>query len=299
MRRENLHRLLEAIKFRVNRKRTAPANPASLTFCIAHFNAPEFLEAALHAVRRFYPEARVIVADASSEWREYLAAKSVCQRRNAELHPLATRHRHTGLLNYMFQQIRTRTGVFLDQDCVLLDNLDPLVQQIHSGKVLAGPRDEFRFTQPDFCARFPKLAGQLLRDRPEFVHASLMVMDAPRIRQWSPKPFIWRAEWGKHPLECYYGLTELVRRNQSDSVLMLDGKHTGYGFGQMYLFNGRPLAYHQWYSGQVYGKTDKVDGNDPDWLRAEMKRFLDDYWNDKVDFKLESTAYKTGGGANR
>jgi len=291
--------MVEAIKFRINRKRSAPANPVSLTFCIAHFNAPDFLDATLHAIRRFHPDARVIVADASSEWCEYLAAKSVCQRRNAELHPLATRHRHTGLLNYMFRQIRSRVAIFLDQDCVLLDSLNPLVQQIHSGKVLAGPRDEFQLSHPDLCARFPKLAGQLLRNRPEFVHASLMVMDVPRIRQWSSKPFIWRDEWGAHPLERYYGLTELVRRNQLDGVLMLDGRHTGYGFGQMYLFNDRPLAYHQWYSGQVYGKTDKVDGNDPDWLRAEMKRFLGDYWNSKLDFKLTPTIHDIGGEANR
>ncbi len=299
MRCENIYRFAEAAKFQISRAVGTPANPDGLTFCIAHFNAPGFLDATLHSIRRFHPEARVIVADASSEWREFLAAKFVCRSHCAELHPLATRHRHTGLLNYMFRRIRSRVAIFLDQDCLLLDSLDPLVQQIQSGKVLAGPRDEFRFTQPDFCARFPKLAGQLLRDRPEFVHASLMVMDAPRIRRWSSKPFNWHHEWGKHPLERYYGLTELVRRNQPGGVLMLDGRHTGYGFGQVYLFNDLPLAYHQWYSGQVYGQTSSVDGNDPDWLRAEMKRFLDDYWNAKVDFKLPLAIQKTGGEANR
>ncbi len=29
-----------------------------------------------------------------------------------------------------------------------------------------------------------------------------------------------------------------------------------------------------------------------DWLRAEMKRFLDDYWNNKVDFKLAPTIHE-------
>jgi hypothetical protein len=296
---EKIYRLAEVVKFQLAPDRIALADPASLSFCIAHFNAPDFLDATLHSIRRFHPEARVIVADASSEWREFLAAKSVCRTHRAELHPLATRHRHTGLLNYMFRQVRSRVAIFLDQDCLLLDSLEPLVRQIESGKVLAGPHDEFKFTSPDFCARFPKLAGQLLRDRPEFVHASLMVMDAPRIRRWSAKPFNWCDEWGKHPLERYYGLTELVRRNQPDGVLMLDGRHTGYGFGQIYLFNDRALAYHQWYSGQVYGQTGKVDGNDPDWLRAEMKRFLDDYWNDRVDFKLAPPNQKIGGEANR
>jgi hypothetical protein len=269
-----------------------PAPKASITFCIAHFNSPEFLDAALYAVRRFHPAARVIVADASSVWREFLAAKEVCARYRAELHPLAGKHRHTGLLNYMFRQIRSRVAIFLDQDCVLLDSLDPLVQQVQSGKVLAGPRDEFRFSHPDFCSHFPKLAGQLFRNRSEFVHASLMVMDVPRIRQWSGKPFVWRTEWGAHLLERYYGLTELVRRNQPDGVLMLDGRHTGYGFGQIYLFNDRPLAYHQWYSGQVYGQAGIMDALfDADWLRDEMKRFLRDYWDGKINFNLASTAH--------
>jgi hypothetical protein len=276
-----------------------PRPKTSISFCIAHFNSPEFLDAALHAIRRFHPDARVIVADASSEWREYLAAKSVCQRHRAELHPLATRHRHTGLLNYMFRQIRSRVAVFLDQDCVLLDSLDPLIQQVVSGKVLAGPRDEFHATHPNLCARYPQMTGRAFRTRPEFVHASLMVMDVPRVRQWSARPFIWRTEWGAHLLERYYGVTQLVRQNQPDGVLSLDSEHTGYGLGQVYIFNGSPIAYHQWFSGQVYGKTDKMEGAlDADWLRDEMKRFLRDYWNDKLDFKPVSTIHKIGVGTN-
>ena len=299
MRRENLYRLAETLKFRMSRIGKAPANPALLTFCISHFNSPDFLDAALHAIRRFHPEARIIVADASSEWREFLAAKSVCRQHRAELHPLVGRHRHTGLLNYLFRRIRSHVAIFLDQDCVLLDSLGPLVQQIQSGKVLVGPRDEFHLSHPDFRARYPHLAGKLLRNRPDFVHASLMVMDAQRVRAWSAKPFVWRAEWGAHPLERYYGLTELVRRNQPDGVLTLDSEHTGYGMGQVYIFGGSPVAYHQWFSGQVYGQHGKLEGElDADWLRAEMKRFLDAYWNDKLDFKLASTNRETGEGSN-
>jgi hypothetical protein len=277
-----------------------PAPEASVTFCIAHFNSPEFLAATLHAIRRFHPAARVMVADASSVWREFLAAREVCARYGAELHPLAGKHRHTGLLNYMFRRIRSRVGIFLDQDCVLLASLDPVIRLVESEKILIGPRDEFRATHPNFCGRYPQAAGHSFRTRPEFVHASLMVMDAPRVRAWSAKPFIWRAEWGKHPLERYYGLTELVRRNQSDGVLTLDSEHTGYGLGQVYFFNGSPIAYHQWYSGQVYGQAGKMDAMyDADWLRDEMKRFLRDYWDGKVDFKLASTTLKISGEANR
>ena len=271
--------------------RAAPKVP--VTFCIAHYNSPDFLDATLHAIRRFHPDARVMVADASSVWCEFLAARKVCARHEAELHPLAGKHRHTGLLNYMFRRIRSRVGIFLDQDCVLLASLDPLIRQVESGKILIGPRDEFRATHPKLCERYPQMSGHFFRTRPEFVHASLMVMDVPRIREWSNKPFIWRAEWGKHPLERYYGMTELVRRNQPDGVLTLDSAHTGYGLGHVYFFNGSPIAYHQWYSGQVYGQAGKMDAMyDADWLRDEMKRFLSDYWTEKVDFKLASATLK-------
>ena len=283
-------RLCEAMLFRC-KQFLLPAPKASITFCIAHFNSPEFLDATLHSIRRFHPAARVIVADASSVWREFLAAKKVCAPYGAELHPLAGKHRHTGLLNYMFRRIRTRVGIFLDQDCVLLASLDPVIRLIESGKILIGPRDEFRATHPNFSGRYPRMTGQAFRTRPEFVHASLMVMDAPRIRAWSAKPFIWRAAWGKHPLERYYGLTQLVRQNQPDAILTLDSEHTGYGLGQVYFFNGSPIAYHQWYSGQVYGQAGKMDAiYDADWLRDEMRRFLRDYWDDKVDFNLAPTA---------
>ena len=127
-----------------------------------------------------------------------------------------------------------------------------------------------------------------------------MVMDVPRIRTWSTKPFIWRAEWGKHPLERYYGVTELVRRNQPDGVLTLDSAHTGYGLGQVYFFKGSQIAYHQWYSGQVYGQAGKMDAlYDAGWLRDEMKRFLSDYWGGKVDFKLASVTHQSNGEAGR
>ena len=77
-------------------------------------------------------------------------------------------------------------------------------------------------------------------------------------------------------------------------MLTLDSEHTGYGLGHVYFFNGSTIAYHQWYSGQVYGRAGKMDATyDAAWLRAEMKRFLDDYWNDTVDFKLASAAQQS------
>src|SRR5205823_4687350 len=59
---------------------------AALTFLIAHFNAPEFLEVCLHAIRKFHAGSRIVVADATSDWKTYRAAKKVCAQFSAEMH---------------------------------------------------------------------------------------------------------------------------------------------------------------------------------------------------------------------
>jgi hypothetical protein len=295
-----LSRLCEVISFHLRRglrRQTA----GDLTFCIAHFNAPDFLAVTLHSIRRHYHDARIIVADASSVWAEFCAAKSICSRYGAELHPLLNFHRHTGLLNYMFRKVTTPLAIFLDQDCVLLESLDPLLQKVVEGVLLAGPRDEMWITHPNGCTKYPTLRNGRLRNHPQFIHASLMVVNIGQVRRWiGRQPFRWEPAWGPHPLERYYGLTERVRRKAPHAIMDLDSQHTGYGMGTVYLYGGRPLAYHNWFSGQVFGQSGKMeDIFDADWLRAEMNRFLTDYWDNKVDFKLASPAHEIGGEANR
>jgi hypothetical protein len=288
-RQKKIARFRDVVRFRLRRCfKGETTSSGSVTFCFAHFNATNFLEVSLDAVRQRYRDERIIVADASSVWSEFRAAKSVCSQYGAELHPLLNFHRHTGLLNYMFRKATTPVVVFLDQDCVLLDRLDALLEAVARGTTLIGPSDEMRLTHQNLCSVYPNVANRCFRIAPEFIHASLMVVNTPRVRAWAKhRPFHWRDEWGAHPLERYYGVTQLVRQNQPDAVMTLDSEHTGYGLGQVYTFNGSPIAYHQWYSGQVYGQSGKLDGTfDADWLRAETKRFLRDYWDNRVDFKL-------------
>jgi hypothetical protein len=48
------------------------------------------------------------------------------------------------------------------------------------------------------------------------------------------------------------------------------------------------VAYHQWYSGRVFGKSDKMDeGLEADWHRAEISRFIQDYRAGTLKFDLQ------------
>jgi hypothetical protein len=278
------------------RSRTAQL-PTPLTFCIAHFNAPDFLDVALAAVRKYHGEARIIVSDSLSAWRELQAAQLVCRRHGAELHTLASRRSHNGLLDYMFARVQSPIAVYLDQDCVLLGGLDPLLAEIQAGRTLIGPRDEMRLTHPQLRRTCPETAGIQLRRWPNFLHASLLVVDVRRIGQWSKHPFHWPGSGAEH-YEPYYAIVDLVRARQPDGVLPLESAHTGYGLGQLYQYEGEPLAYHNWYSGQVYGRQGKLDGTfDADWLRSEAARFIADCRAGRLDLSCPGTAAEPRVGA--
>jgi hypothetical protein len=258
---------------------------AQITFCVAHFNAADFLEVTLHAIRRHHAEARIVVADSQSAGSQYLAARAACKKFSAELCPLLGRRGHTGTLNFLFRKIRTKTAVFLDQDCVLLEPLDPLLQKMAAGILLSGPRDEMQTTHPKHPAAWHKR----FRKNPQFIHASLMVVNAGELRHWmGSQPFHWDSAWGPQPLERYYGFTERIRRQSPDAIFSLDSRHTGYGLGMVYLHDGRPIAYHNWYSGRIFGHSGKMDGGvEADWLRSEMSRFIRDYWAGTLELDLQ------------
>lgn len=286
---DHLARFRAALGFRLKYwfKKSHPA-AGGVTFCIAHFNSPEILNVTLHALRRFYPGSRVIVADAVSQWSQCRLAGEICAHYQAEWHPLAANHRHTGLLNYMFRQVVTPTAIFLDQDCVLLDSLDELIKALDHGKLLIGPSDEMRMTHPNLCRAYPEVTNKLLRVHAQYIHASIMLLHVPAIRGWSRfHPFTWNQKLGPQVGERYYGITQLIRARRAEAILALDNGHSAYGMGTVYFHAGRPLAYHNWYSGQIYGKHQKMDKLcDADWLRTEMARFIHDYWAGTLNLDL-------------
>lgn len=115
-----------------------------------------------------------------------------------------------------------------------------------------------------------------------------MAVNIAQLKKWvGHQPFQWDPAWGQHPLERYYGFTERIRRKSPEAIFPLKSEHTAYGLGTVYLYDEAPLAYHNWFSGQVYGKTEKMEGLlDPNWLRSEMSRFIQDYWNGNLKLDL-------------
>jgi len=255
-------------------RRPAKSTSSEPTFLIPHFNAADFLAATLDAIRRFHGDSRIVVADATSTLGQLREARSVCRRFEAELHILPPIFRHTALLDYLLNQAKGRV-VFLDQDCVLLAPLDALLER---DEILIGPRDRMILTHPNVSARYSQWANVPLRDNAGYIHASLMILDAPGIRaQFGKKPFRWSRDLGTQQLEKYYGLCEKIKRS-GVPMHALEAKHSAYGLGMVYLNEGHAVAYHNWYSGRIHGKQGEMDGIDISWLKLEADRFLHDFW---------------------
>lgn len=290
---DRMRRAAEALRWRlskpaVSHHQASERGDADVTFLIAHFNSPEFLTVCLHAIRKFHPGSRVVVADATSDWDMYLEAKETCNKFGAEMHTLVIQHRHSGILNYLFRQPTTEIAVFLDQDCIVLNRLDALFEQLRRGIVLAGPRDDMRVDHPNWFQGFrvPQ-GGAVLRRFPDYIHASLMVVN-PRVvrQQFGNSPFTWKKEFGDHPHEKYHGLSHLLKESKPESLLPLPSSHSAYGLGTVCSYNDKALAYHNWYSGRVHNREGRIDNLEVERLRKESRRFLDDYWKERLAFDL-------------
>ncbi len=292
-------RFFEVLKFRASGgcKYVSPSGKNQLdsriTFLIAHFNSPEFLSVCLDAIRKHHPESRILVADATSDWSSYCAAKEQCKRYSAQMWPLMIPHRHSGILNFLFRHAETELAVFLDQDCILLDRLDSICAEVQEGVLLAGPKDQMLLDYQLRSGLKPELKPKFLRDYPDYIHASLMVLQPAKVRAFAGNsPFTWKAEFGDHQREKYHGLSHQLKTSSPDRVLALPSQHSAYGLGMVYFHKKNPVAYHNWYSGRVFKQEGRIDGLAIDSLKNDQDRFLADYWAQRLNFRIQPEAVR-------
>lgn len=281
----------EPWRLRESFARRAPRHAdARATFCIPHHNSPEFLEVALRAIRQHHADSRVVVADSTSRRESFVAAKELCRQYEAEWHPAFGKHGHSWLLHHAWRRVAGEVAVFMDQDCVLLASLAPLIRQIDNGVVLIGPGDGVTLNHPNYLAAHS--APLVFRTKPLFAHPSLMVTNAKKVRELAgDAPFRWRQElWGPEPQppEGPYALSECVRRYDRNALVLLENRHTAYGCGTVYLYDNEPIAYHNWGS-SVYGDPAARENPAYQWTLRETQRFLQDYWHGCVNLQLSES----------
>lgn len=218
-----------------------------LAFCIVHWNAPEFLLLNVNQLEVLHPESNVYILDNGSEASNLDAIKKGLKRfKNVTLFSARPKYSsHTVglqfLLNYSARQL-DEVAVFLDQDCLLSNNIDDLTLNLNNDILLIGARDYLVI---------PKDYGPLkkgnLRNQPNMVHPSFMMLKPKRIIQlFGNYPFfkkkIKNASWSFH-VEVYHALSYRAQGH----IMFLEMKmHDTIPLLTSYLHHGAIYAWHAW-----------------------------------------------------
>jgi hypothetical protein len=226
------------------------------TFCIVHFNAPDFLLLNIKQLGLIYPNNKIYVLDNGSQklCLEELVT-TLRKFKNVKLFsvsPEAISDHTLGLqflLNYSAMQ-QDEFSVFLDQDCILCRNLDHLLLKFHSQKdlLIIGARSYV----------------------PKMVHPSLMIVQPKKIVElfgqiaFSPSPMNWEEPRDKkghlNYNERFYSISYKFR----DHILFLEPKaeHSEIPNFTNYYYKDVIYAYHAWYSSRTTNLSvqDSIDG---------------------------------------
>ncbi|MEM3641790.1 MAG: glycosyltransferase [Candidatus Bathyarchaeia archaeon] len=243
-----------------------------ITFGIVHYNAPNFLRLNIKRLTLLHPEAKIYVFDnASSEENLKAILTELGRYENVTLFSNRRDYSNTWachiiglqfLLNYAAKK-QDSTITFLDQDCILANQVYDLINKLEDKEaLLVGVRD---------YVKIPKDYGYLkkgtLRNYPEVMHASFMMMN----------PVLIRKLFGKYSLmdgksfEPYHG----IARKVAGKTLFLETQmHPEIPLLTRYIYEGKTYAWHSWYSSRIFGMKDTEFLNNLPvfWLKECLKK---------------------------
>jgi hypothetical protein len=234
----------------------------SPVFCIVHYNAPDFLLLNVNQIECLYPDSKIYVLDNGSQQANTNAVKKGLKRFNnitlfaapnwaARIGVGRLLYSHTKglqfLLNYAAEQ-RDEIAVFLDQDCILSNNIDDLFAKLGRNVILIGTR----YGRTD-----------------NLVHASFMILQPKRINQlFGNFSFFHERTASPHKtghqfLEPYHGLSVKAE----GKLLFLEFKpYDEIPWIASYSYQGKTYAWHAGASSVTAGNSakDSLDGrSDP------------------------------------
>ena len=254
----------------------------SPVFCIVHWNAPDFLLLNVSQIKFLYPDSKIYVLDNGSQQANTNAVKKGLERFNnitlfaapnwtMRIGADRLLYSHTKglqfLLNYAAEQ-QDEIAVFLDQDCVLSNNIDDLFTKLGRNVILIGTR----------YGRAHNL-----------VHASFMILQPKRVNQLFGKFSFFHEHTTTHKTrqqfcEPYHGLSVKAE----GKLLFLDFKpHETIPGMSSYLFQGKTYAWHACSSSVTvgYSAKDYVDGRPVSFYRKTRKLAFE-YINKSVKRQL-------------
>jgi glycosyltransferase involved in cell wall biosynthesis len=251
-----------------------------ISFCLVHWNAPEFLLLNIKQILNLYPDSKIYVLDNGSK-RQVLDILKGKLAKIGNVSLFSASPQYPGwalrigsargfyphavalqlLLNFA-AEASDEVAVFLDQDCILADGIDDLIAKLNSETLLVGVRDYVVIPKD-----YEYLKKGKLRNYHDVVHASFMIVHPQLIRRVYGK-YSFFSKRGVY--EPYHGLS----MNMLGKILFLETKmHPQIPFLTIYTYNDKSYALHAWYSSRTIelSPNSTLDGYPVSWLKEANK----------------------------
>lgn len=227
----------------------------SPTFCITHYAHSQLLTLCVDSVKKFYPESRIIISQQINDESEI-----DIEGTEKIYHDMKTNNWSEVAIG-LFKECKTKTAVFIEHDCVLLNHLDNYLELIDSNSYdLIGPEEVIPF-------------NKLNRYAPNMVTQNFFIVNAIKMKMigLDKVRFVDRDEYKDYVnKESGYGISQSLEKK-----LFMPVTKSNYGHGTYY---GSEVL-HLWY-GSFRERNVLDDGVNPRWMETESQALINDYYNE-------------------
>jgi len=208
-----------------------------ISFLTPYWSGAEMMRLHLASIRRFYPDAPILVSK-----RDGGAAEMAAYRREFGIDGWLEDCGYTNAYLRLLARCPTRYVCIADHDTVLLASLDPLLARLTDGRSdLVGIEERIRL--PQDAAPWPDTAGWL-RFAPGCTAANFLLFDWQAFKsRWGLGGVFGTPVAGARHFDFDYGIGQRLARHH-----YLRPYHSPkYGLGNLLKDGDQPVAWHQWY----------------------------------------------------
>lgn len=209
-----------------------------ISFLTPYWSGAEMMRIHLASIRRFHPEAPILVSS-----RDGGAAEMEAYRREFGIECWLEDCGYTNAYLRLLERCATRYACIADHDTVLLASLDPLIAGLAQGRYdLVGIEERIRLPG-DVADDWPGADGWL-RFAPGCTAANFLLIDWQTFRsRWGLGGIFGTPAAGARHFDFDYGIGQRLRRHH----YLLPYHARKYGLGNLLKDGETAVVWHQWY----------------------------------------------------
>ena len=256
--------------------------PSQISFLTPYWSGAEMMRIHLASIRRFHPEAPILVSKRGQDEAEMAA-----YRRDFGVRYWVEDCGYTNAYLRLLQRCQTPFACVLDHDTVLLSSVDSLVARVADRRAgLVGIEERIRLPQPIISEAWPDSNGWL-RYAPGCTASNFLIFDWKAFAsRWGLRGIFGTPQPGARHFDFDYGIGQRLTTHH-----YLKPFHAPrYGLGNLLQDGDAPVLWHQWY-GSYRTRLGELPSQAPlpSIVEAGEQAFLADYPN--LDLSLLSPAW--------